>query len=124
MKRKAFLLGALLMGAGSAGFVSAHEAKGGQEVKMQGEILDMSCYMGHEAKGEKHKQCAVDCVKSGSPMGLLTKDGKVYLLVEDHANKAAFSSAKELAGEQVTLSGDLFTRGGMNAVAVESVKKS
>src|SRR5579863_987519 len=91
---------------------------------VQGEVLDMNCYMDHGAKGEKHKDCAAMCVKDGAPMGLLTTDGKVYLLVENHSKKEAYDSLKNMAAEQVKVTGSERSRGGITAVSVDSVTKS
>lgn len=108
--------------------VYAHEKgeeKGGAgDVTLQGEVVDLACYMGHEAKGAKHKDCADLCIKGGMPVGLLTKDGGVYLLVEDHTNKAAYQNVKGWAAEQVKVVGDLHKRGGLQAIVVEKAEKA
>jgi len=88
---------------------------------IQGEVLDMMCYMAHEGKGPKHKKCAETCISEGAPMGLLTSDGSVYLLVGDHAAPDAYASLKTKAAEQVKVSGDVMHRGGVQAVVVKSV---
>ena len=72
-------------------------AKATETKTLQGEILDMSCYIGEEAHGAKHKGCAVKCLKSGASMGLLTSDGQVYLLVEDHGAAKVYSQLKNWA---------------------------
>ncbi len=100
------------------------EAGGGEDVTMQGEILDMACFIPEQAKGAKHAECAAACVKGGAPAGLLTKNGKVYLLVPSHEDEKAFDGVKNLAGQMVTIKGDLYTRGGLNALMVESVEKA
>src|SRR5436305_15348752 len=83
----------LCLSAGAAAF--AHEgAEKGKDVTMKGEIVDLACYLGHGASGAKHKDCAEMCIKGGAPMGLLTRDGKTILLVEDHAKKDAYESLK------------------------------
>ena len=87
-----------------------------------GEILDMKCYMTSGAHGPEHKDCAATCVKGGSPMGLLTSDGKVYLLVENHDKKDAYAQAKTHAGEQITVTGKVSEKGGLSAVIVDEVK--
>ena len=70
------------------------------EVKtVTGEILDMKCYMSSGAHGDGHKECAATCVKGGAPMGILTDDEKVYLLIQDSKNAGAYNDAKNLAGE-------------------------
>ena len=98
------------------------QAKGG--VQMQsGEVLDMACYMAHEGKGAKHKTCAQKCIDGGAPAGLLTKEGKVYLLVEDHNSPQPYAEVKKWAAEQVKISGEVFQRGGVQAIVVHSAEK-
>lgn len=87
-----------------------------------GEVLDMACYMKSGAHGDGHKECAAGCIKGGSPMGILTSDNKVYLLVENHDKPDAYAEAKKHAGEQVTVSGTVSERNGMNAIIADAVK--
>lgn len=96
-----------------------HEAKG---VTVQGEILDLACYVGHEAKGPKHASCATMCLKAGQPMGLLAKDGTVYLLLGDHDDTSAFNTAKEMAAKNVEIAGEPVSRDGIKGIIVKSVK--
>ena len=97
----------------------------GQEKKsmtISGEVLDMACYSASGASGEGHKSCAAACIKGGSPMGVLTSDGKVYLLVENHDKKDAYAEAQKHAGEQVTATGTFSDRGGIKTLIVDEVK--
>lgn len=115
------------------GFARSHEGHhdaehgaGGKQVAVKGELVDMACYMAHEGKGPKHADCGKMCVLGGSPLGILSSDGAVYLLVEDHSSakaKKPFSQAKKLVAESVTIKGDLYQRGGVQAIVVESVAK-
>jgi hypothetical protein len=89
---------------------------------ISGEVLDMACYSASGASGEGHKSCAAACIKGGAPMGVLTSDGKVYLLVENHDKKDAYAEAQKHAGEQITATGTLSDRGGLNALIVDEVK--
>ena len=83
----------------------------------------MACYMGHEGKGRKHRKCAEDCIlKNHQPMGLLTDEGAVYLLVEDHAKRKPYLSLKEKASETVSVTGKKFIRGGVQALVVTKVE--
>jgi len=95
----------------------------GKKVTVKGEVLDLACYIGHEGKGMKHQQCALTCLKDGQPMGLLTDDGVVYLLLADHQDGKPFNETKNYAALQVEISGTMFERAGIKAVSVESVKK-
>jgi hypothetical protein len=101
--------------------VAPHAAAEG-EVTVQGEVLDMACYLGHGAKGDEHAACAAKCIKAGQPMGLLASDGKVYLLVASHKDATAFEQAKGFAGKRVEIHGTSMARDGFAAVEVSSVK--
>ena len=99
-----------------------HEAMGesaGKTQTLTGELLDLACYVGHEAKGEKHKSCAQACISGGAPMGLLTADGKVYLLVENHELKKPYEDLKTKAAEQVKVTGTVQERGGLPAIVLD-----
>jgi len=100
----------------------ASEEHGAAEVTLKGEVLDMACYIGHEARGEAHAECAKRCVKAGQPMGLLAEDGTVYLLYASHDDAAAFEQAKDLAGQNVELKGAPATRAGITGLEVHAVK--
>ena len=59
--------------------------RGGEIKVLVGEIIDVSCYLQLGKHGAKHKDCAQKCAKNGNPVGLLTQDGLVYLLIaEEH----------------------------------------
>jgi len=87
-----------------------------------GEILDLSCYLGHGGMGEGHAGCAAKCVKGGAPMGLLSADGAVYVLYADHGDAAPYEQAKELAGKKVEVTGDVATKSGLKGMTVHGVK--
>ena len=97
-----------------------HEADGAFSV--EGEIIDMACYVAHEAKGPDHASCAKRCVKAGQPMGLLADDGTVYVLYANHQDGSAFEAAKELAGTKVHISGKLSTMSGIKGIEVQAVE--
>lgn len=99
-------------------------ADGGQtETTVRGEILDMACYIAHEAKGADHAKCAEKCVKEdGQPMGLLAEDGTVYLLYASHKDGSGFEQAKSLAGRKVEITGKHASRGDMEGLEVLTVK--
>lgn len=55
----------------------------GKLVTIAGEIIDLSCYLQLGKHGEKHKACGQKCISNGQPIGLLTREGGVYLLIEE-----------------------------------------
>jgi hypothetical protein len=58
-----------------------HSFVQGQEIIVKGEVLDMTCYIAYNMSGPEHAACARGCIRSGLPVGIKAKDGKVYLLV-------------------------------------------
>ena len=107
--------------------VLAHEGEKHDEAKektvVSGELVDMGCYMIHEGKGKKHAKCAGACVTGGAPLGLLTKEGKLYLVVGDHDDQKPYVEAKVLAGSNAAISGTVITRGGLTAIVVKKAEK-
>ena len=55
----------------------------GKVTTLVGEIVDYSCYLQVGKHGAKHRDCGQKCLRNGQPIGLLTKDGKLYLLMEE-----------------------------------------
>ena len=52
------------------------------------EIVDYSCYLQLGKHGGKHRDCGQKCLKAGMPIGLLTEEGKLYLLMGRRAQPA------------------------------------
>lgn len=136
MKRFTVILTAFLMVFALSTAFAAQEAKAKKaesktaETKeapksatISGEIVDMGCYMAEGAKGEAHKSCASMCISSGMPMGLLTKEGKLYLLTMNHDKADPFNAAKKMAAEEVSVTGTLSERNGMKSISVDDVKE-
>ena len=94
----------------------------GKEIAVQGEILDLACFVPHDGQGEGHAACARKCLKEGQPMGLLATDGTVYLLFGDHDDTAAYNQAKELAGNKVEIKGEPSSKGSLKGITVHSVR--
>jgi hypothetical protein len=89
-----------------------------------GEVVDLSCYLHHPetSRGASHKKCAETCAKKGLPMGILTEDSQVFLLLEDHENPKGYATALEGVAKTITVGGKKVTQGGMNGIVVEEVK--
>jgi hypothetical protein len=89
-----------------------------------GEVVDLACYLPHpeSGRGSAHRKCAETCIKKGLPVGLLTDDKQVYLLLEDHENPKPYAQVKEKAAEKVTVEGDKVTQGGLQGIVVQAVK--
>lgn len=90
----------------------------GKVITVTGEIIDLSCYLQLGKHGEKHKGCGSKCIHNGQPIGLLAKDGTVYMLMEEEHDprrdgqttfrKAAednFAKIMEVSGTQTEVNG-------------------
>lgn len=55
----------------------------GKTTTVQGEIVDLSCYLQVGKHGDKHAACGKKCINNGQPIGLVTKAGVVYVLMDE-----------------------------------------
>ena len=94
-----------------------------ESVKVTGEIIDTYCYALMGAKGESHRQCAVDCVKAGIPAGIL-EDGtkKVYVLLPNTDMSPLPKEVLEKMARKVTITGKVYAVGGSQFLTIESIK--
>ena len=90
--------------------------------EVTGEVVDMMCYVNHNAVGEKHGQsCGAKCIKSGGPAGIVS-EGKAYLVVGEH--KPINDQLAEYCGKNITVKGKIAERGGIAMIEnAEIVKK-
>jgi hypothetical protein len=99
-----------------------HSADAGASKEVTGEVVDMMCYVDHNAVGEKHGQsCGAKCIKGGGPVGIVS-DGKAYLIVGEH--KPINDQLADYAGKTITVKGKMAERGGIAMLEnAEIVKK-
>ncbi len=93
----------------------------GASKEVTGEVVDLMCYVDHNAMGDKHAACAGKCIKGGGPVGIV-ENGKAYLVVGEH--KTINDQLAEFAGKTITLKGKVAERDGMAMLEnAEIVKK-
>lgn len=108
------VVAALGVGLALSALRGAEGDAGGKTETIKGEVVDLMCYLDHGAKGEKHKGCAAKCIQSGGPVGLLTSDDQVYLVIGDH--KPMNEQLADKAAQTVTLKGKVVERNGMKMI--------
>jgi hypothetical protein len=94
------------------------------EVSLKGEVVDMHCYITRhagEGRGQGHAGCANACINRGVTPGFVASDGKLYLLFDEKPFSVKEKIAG-LAGQQVTLTGTVVERDGMQAILFKSVE--
>ena len=101
----------------------------GKIVSVVGEIIDLSCYLQVGKHGEKHRDCGQKCVRNGQPVGLLTEDGTVYLLIDEEHDPRRDGltefrqKAIDAMAHIVTLRGTQTEVGGQKAIFVQGFLK-
>ncbi|MCB1970372.1 MAG: hypothetical protein H6851_03285 [Geminicoccaceae bacterium] len=102
--------------------------KTAESVHLEGEIIDTWCYFsgvmgGTDAVvGSAHHTCALWCAAGGIPVGLLTDDGSVYLILgfngEDPVNN---DRLMDVQSQRLTVEGTAYERDGLRYLSVEQV---
>jgi hypothetical protein len=95
-------------------WLPASVARGDELKTVTGEVVDLMCYLDHGAKGAEHAACAENCIKSGGPVGLLTKDDQLYLVIGDH--KPINKQLASHAAKTITIKGKVVERHGMKMI--------
>ena len=125
MRHILFVLFALFVVLSLTSVAGQKSEKKGKETTITGEVVDVSCYLAHGSKGmgEGHSSCAEACAKAGGPLGIVTKNGKLYVSVlpDDHL---AGPNAKlvDHVSHNVEATGILRSQGGVNGIMITKVE--
>jgi len=113
----------LFAGLTAAAFVVALGAPAFAKTEtVKGEVVDLTCMMKDKKNvGASHKECADACAKKGAPLGLLTADGKAYLIT---GGLAADNNAKLVphVAHTVEITGDVSEKDGKMQIAADALK--
>lgn len=96
----------------------------GKVTTVTGEILDASCYLQLDKRGPAHIACGAGCIRRGQPVGVLTDDGQLYLIVaEEHdPRRGGLVSIREYfadrVGQTATVTGLAIERDGTKALFI------
>ena len=93
----------------------------GETKKITGEVIDMACYVDHNATGEKHADCAKKCITNGLPVRLKADDGKTYLVIGEH--KPLNSDLAQYAAKKITVERKVASRDGINMIENAVIQK-
>ena len=108
----------------SAAKTEHHHAEEGDldEKIIEGEIIDITCYIRHDSKGPDHLKCAEYCATLGMPFGFLEdKTNKIYLILPD-GHKNPIEPYKKFLAKKVKVKGLVYRTGGVEALEIESVE--
>ena len=125
---KKFVLGVGFALATTMSFGPALAAPG-ERVQVTGEMIDTWCYFsgvmgGPDAVvGSAHHTCALWCAAGGIPVGLLTDDGTVYMVIkwQGSADVADGETLLTVASNRLTADGIAYERDGIKYLIVENI---
>jgi hypothetical protein len=93
---------------------------------VKGEVVEVSCPLlnGAVGHGLGHRQCAIDCARTGAQMGIMTSDGTIYDITGKYAARNNALLLRYIA-QQVEATGVVTMQNGdrMMAVATMAVAK-
>ena len=96
-----------------------------KETTIRGEVVDVSCFLAHGKSGigDGHKSCGEACAKAGGPLGILTKNGKLYVSVmpDDHSAGPNAKLMEHIAHE-VEATGKVRSKNGVNGIMISEVR--
>ena len=92
-------------------------------VTVKGYVLDSACAFTKGLKKPISAECATACAKGGSPLVILTPAGEIYWPISgDTPSTEQNSKLMPFAGQNVTVSGKVFKRGGSEAIVIDHVE--
>ena len=108
---------------------SAQAAATAKAVEIKGEVIDTWCFfsgvMGGEdaVVGTAHHTCALWCAAGGIPVGVLTEEGEVYMVLKYEGEDILEQSDNimEVQSDVITAKGLHYVRDGVNYLVVEKV---
>jgi len=126
----------LLAGCGVASIVAAlpppqktsmEDARANKsKATIEGLVRDIACPIQNLDGNATHlsMKCALDCLKAGSPLVILTKDGLLYFPIS--AKMPDTDQRQQLmpfVGKYVRASGTVFERAGTHAIVITEIKE-
>lgn len=94
---------------------------------IEGLVRDIACPIQNlDSTATTHisMKCVLECVRGGSPLAILTRDGDLYLPISD---KMPDTDQREklmpFVGKYVRASGEVFERNGTRAIVIAEIKE-
>jgi hypothetical protein len=90
---------------------------------IEGLVRDIACPLQNRKSTATNysKDCITMCEKAGSPLGILTNDGSVYVPVNESMPDTGQNALKPFVGEHVQATGKVFERNGGHAIEINDI---
>ena len=122
-------VGAICLAASAAAARAQHTSMEGaranrSKVTIEGTVRDVACPIQNlDGKATSMSmKCVADCLKAGSPIAILTKDGDLYLPISDKMPDVdQRTKLAPFVGKYVRATGIAFERNGMRAIVISEI---
>ena len=94
-----------------------------EEGSIEGQVVDVSCFLAQGLSGESHRQCAEICANDlNIPLNILDDEGNLWQLVDDDMpGHDQNPTVVQYAEQRVRATGTLIEKGGNKAIVVKDV---
>jgi len=97
-------------------------AKASSATTVKGYVIDSACTFTKHLKKPVSKECAVACAKAGSDLVIQTAEGTIYWPISpDTPATGQNDKLMDYAGQMVSVTGKVYTKGGSRAIVIEKV---
>jgi hypothetical protein len=96
------------------------------KVTIEGLIRDLACPIENPKASatEFNLECALECVRNGSPLVIQTKNGVFYFPISDSTpDKDQHEKLMPFVGKYIRASGTVYERQGTRAIAITEIKE-
>ena len=92
---------------------------------VEGLVRDIACPLQNKKSSSTSfsKDCVTMCLKEGSPLGILTSNGEVYVPVTQAMPDMGQDALKPFVGEHVKATGKVFLRNGTHAIEISKIDR-
>ncbi len=92
---------------------------------VEGLVRDIACPLQNKKSTSTSysKECITTCLKAGSPLGILTSAGEVYVPVTESMPDMGQNALKPFVGEHVKATGKVFLRNGTHAIEISKIDR-
>ena len=90
---------------------------------VEGLVRDIACPLQNRKSTATNysKDCIAMCEKAGSPLGILTSDGSVYVPITESMPDTGQNALRPFVGEHVQATGKVFERNGGHAIEISDI---
>ena len=90
---------------------------------VEGLVRDIACPLQNKKSTSTSysKDCITTCLKAGSPLGILTSAGDVYVPITQSMPDMGQNALKPFVGEHVKATGKVFLRNGTHAIEISDI---